>query len=251
MNNKIKVLICDDSAEDGIKTANALRTYGFYTYTRPKDGKLIFDAIIKEKPDVIVMDMNIINIDSLSLVRRIKRKNLNSPLFIITSSYENSFMEKKLLENGASYFLLKPFDCEGLCEIINDLVQDNELCRYETLESIVTEIIHKVGIPTKIKGFRYLRTAILSSYENNLLLKNVTTQLYPDIARQYNTTGICVERDIRHAITSAWEKGNPLALNEFFEYPLEVGKKRPTNSEFISLITENLLIKYRYSYIGM
>lgn len=251
MNIKTKVLVCDENTNEGIKLANTLRAYGFYTYTRRKDGNVVFNSIISDKPDVVIMDSHMINMDALSLIKRLKKTEMKSPTFIVTSMFENPSMEKKLMENGVSYFLLKPFDCEGLCEIISDIIQDNESYGCERLESIVTEIIHKIGVPTKIKGFDYLRTAILASYENNMLLKNVTTRLYPGIAKKFNTTEIRVERDIRHAITSAWSKGNPQALNEIFGYTLQLGEKRPTNSEFISLITENLLIRYKYSGMTM
>ncbi|MGN0676832.1 MAG: sporulation initiation factor Spo0A C-terminal domain-containing protein [Ruminococcus sp.] len=251
MNNNIKVLICNDIADDGIQVANKLRTYGFYAYTRHKDGKVILESIASDNPDVVVMDFNIPHIDSLSLIRRVKRTGLNSPVFIVTSQYENPYAEKRLIDSGASYFLLKPFDCEGLCEIINGIIQDNEYCNCETLETVVTEIIHRIGIPTKIKGFSYLRSAVIASYNNSILLNNVTTMLYPKIAGIYNTTGICVERNIRNAIDSAWKNGNPATLNEMLGYNFKSDKKRPTNSELISLITESLLVKYKYSLMEM
>lgn len=250
MNNNIKVLICNDIADDGIQVANKLRTYGFYAYTRHKDGNIILDSIAVDNPDVVVMDFNIPYIDSLSIIRRVKRTALNSPIFIVTSQYENPYAEKRLIDSGASYFLLKPFDCEGLCEIINDIIQDNECC-YETLETVVTEIIHRIGIPTKIKGFSYLRSAVIASYNSSMLLNNVTTMLYPKIADIYNTTGICVERNIRNAIDSAWKNGTPSILSEITGYSCKAGKKRPTNSELISLITESLLVKYKYSLMEM
>lgn len=245
MNNNIKVLICNDIADDGIRVANKLRTYGFYAYTRHKDGNVILDSIAIDNPDVVVMDSNIPYIDSLSLIRRVKRTALNSPFFIVTSQYKNPYAEKMLIDSGASYFLLKPFDCEGLCEIINSIIQDNECCN-ETIESVVTETIHRIGIPTKIKGFSYLRSAVVESYNDSVLLNNVTTKLYPKIAHIYNTSGICVERNIRNAIDSAWKNGTPSVLNEITGYRYKSGKKRPTNSELISLITENLLVKYKY-----
>jgi len=245
--NSIKILVANDFPNDGMNVAQRLREYGFHAYSKPKDGNVILKSIAMETPDVVIMDINIPQVDSLSIIRRVRKTALNAPLFIITSSYENAAIEKRLLDNGASYFLLKPFDYIGLCDIINDIVQDNEQYITETLESVVTEIIHKVGVSTKIKGFHYLRTAIMSSYENKMFLKNITTKLYPEIASKYNTTKSRVERDIRHALTSAWKKGNPTALNQLLGHALEITDKRPTNSEFISLVTESLIMKYKYS----
>lgn len=247
--SSIKIMVANELPGDGIIVAEQLRNYGFYAYTRPRDGRIILKSITSEKPDVVIMDLNIPHIDSLSIIRRIRNIGLSTPLFIITSMYENPAVEKKLLESGASYFLLKPVDFMGLCEIVDDIVQDNERHTRETLESAVTEIIHKIGVSTRIKGFHYLRTAIISSYENKMFLKNITTKLYPEIAVQYNTTQSRVERDIRHALTSAWKNGNPEALNQILGRALEVNGKRPTNSEFISLVTESLIMRYKYSSI--
>lgn len=251
MNNNTKVLIGDDSAGYGVKVANKLRNYGFYTYTRRKDGNVLLDAIVKDMPDVVVIDMDTINIDALSLIRRVKRTDFKSPSFIVTSSYENSFVQKQIMDSGASYFLLKPFDCEGLCEIINDIIQNNEQQSCDTIESIVTEIIYKIGIPAKLKGFGYLRTAIIASFEHPGFLTSVTTQLYPFIANQYNTTSSRVERNIRHAIDHAWSKGKPEILGSLLGYSFEVCIEKPTNAEFIALITHNIIMKYKCSPITM
>ena len=109
----------------------------------------------------------------------------------------------------------------------------------------MTDIIHQLGVPAHIKGYHYLRTAILHSIEDKKLLDSVTKLLYPTVASIYDTTSSRVERAIRHAIEIAWDRGNVDTLNSFFGYTVDTGKGKPTNSEFIALITDKLRLRYK------
>lgn len=247
-NMQIKILMGDNTPEYGVNIANKLRNYGFYIYTRKKDGNIILDSIVKENPDIVIIDTAMINIDAISLIKRVKRNNEHSPIFIVTSLFENEFVEKQLMANGASYFILRPFNCDDLCEIINAIIQDNEQESNTNIETVVTEIIHQIGIPANIKGYSYLRTGIISAIENRNILDSITKVLYPTIAEMHNTTAIRVERAMRHAINSAWKKGNfQVVLNNFFGYQIASFKHKPSNSEFIALITDNLRLRLKYS----
>lgn len=245
MNNKIKVLIGDDSAETGVSIANKLRERGLYAYTRRKDCNVILDSIKNDPPDVAVLDISAQNGDAVTIMKRVKESGVRCPAFIITSAYDNEFIEHQVMENGASRFLLKPYSAEDLCSAINSSLGDRANSFSDDMEIVVTDIIHQLGVPAHIKGYHYLRTAILYSIEDKNLLDSVTKLLYPTVAEIYDTTSSRVERAIRHAIEIAWDRGNVDTLNSFFGYTVDTGKGKPTNSEFIALITDKLRLRYK------
>lgn len=245
MNNKIRVLIGDDSAETGVSVANKLRERGMYAYTRRKDCNVILDSIRNDPPDVVVIDINLQNGDVLALMKKVREQGVKFPVFVVTSAYDNEFIERQVMENGASKFLLKPYDADDLCSAINSALGDRATSLSDDMEIVVTDIIHQLGVPAHIKGYHYLRTAILYSIEDKTLLDSVTKLLYPTVANIYDTTSSRVERAIRHAIEIAWDRGNVDTLNAFFGYTVDTGKGKPTNSEFIALITDKLRLRYK------
>lgn len=245
MNNKIKVLIGDDSAETGVSIANKLREKGMYAYTRRKDCGVILDSIKNDPPDVAVLDISAQNGDAVSVMKRVRELGVKFPVFIVTSAYDNEFIERQVMENGASKFLLKPYDADVLCSAINSALGSRADSLSDDMEIVVTDIIHQLGVPAHIKGYHYLRTAILYSIEDKNLLDSVTKLLYPTVAGIYETTSSRVERAIRHAIEIAWDRGNVDTLNSFFGYTVDTGKGKPTNSEFIALITDKLRLRYK------
>lgn len=245
MNNKIKVLIGDDSAETGVSIANKLRERGMYAYTRRKDMGVILESIRKDPPDVAVLDVDAQNGDVIAVMKGVREMGVKFPVFIIVSAYDNEFIERQVTENGASRFLLKPYDADDLCNAINSAIGDKANCLSDDMEIVVTDMIHQLGVPAHIKGYHYLRTAILYSIEDKSLLDSVTKLLYPTVAGLYDTTSSRVERAIRHAIEIAWDRGNVDTLNSFFGYTVDTGKGKPTNSEFIALITDKLRLRYK------
>ncbi len=246
-NKKTKVLIGDDSAEYGVACANDLRSQELYVVTRRKDGKVLLDAIRNDQPDVVVMDAILPNMDAIEVLEKTRGME-HRPQFIITSAYENSFIERQVMENGASYFMLKPFEISVLGNRIQTLVRSqfpaSPSTQKENLEVVVTDMIHQLGVPAHIKGYHYLRTAILESIQDQSLLESVTKQLYPTVAKQYNTTSSRVERAIRHAIEIAWDRGDLDTINSFFGYTVNNCKGKPTNSEFIALLTDKMRLQY-------
>lgn len=163
-NKKIKVLIGDDSAEYGITCANELRSLGLYVVTRRKDGKVILDAIRNDTPDVVVMDAVLPGMDAIEILEKSQTFE-TAPAFIITSSYENAFIERQVMEKGAAYFMLKPFHISTLGSRITDLaakgMPNPKNSANRNMEVVVTEMIHQLGVPAHIKGYHYLRAAIL------------------------------------------------------------------------------------------
>ncbi len=245
MNNKIRVLIGDDSAETGVSIANKLRERGMYAYTRRKDCNVILESIKNDPPDVVVIDITAQNGDVVAIMKRVRELGVKFPVFVVTSSYDNEFIERQVIDNGASKFILKPYDADDLCRAINSALGDRANSLSDDMEVVVTDIIHQLGVPAHIKGYHYLRTAILYSIEDKTLLDSVTKLLYPTVAGIYDTTSSRVERAIRHAIEIAWDRGNVDTLNSFFGYTVDTGKGKPTNSEFIALITDKLRLRYK------
>lgn len=251
MMNKIKVLIGDDSVEYGISCASTLRGLGMYAITRPKDGGVLFETIKNDKPDVVVVDAILPHMDAIELIKKVQELGGKSPEFIITSSYDNPFIEKQVMQGGAAYFMLKPFEISSLGDRIVSLMRGNGIRHSadekQDMEIVVTEVIHQLGVPAHIKGYHYLREAILASLEHKELLESVTKMLYPTVAKKFDTTSSRVERAIRHAIEIAWDRGNLDTLNSFFGYTVNTCKGKPTNSEFIALITDKLRLQYKSS----
>lgn len=245
MNSKIRVLIGDDSAETGVSIANKLRERGMYAYTRRKELSVILDSIRNDPPDAVVIDVNVQNGDAVTIMKRVKEFGVKFPVFIVTSASDNEFIERQVMDNGASKFLLKPYDTEDLCKAVSSALGDKVNSLSDDMEIVVTDIIHQLGVPAHIKGYHYLRTAILHSIEDKALLDSVTKLLYPTVAGIYDTTPSRVERAIRHAIEIAWDRGNVDTLNSFFGYTVDTGKGKPTNSEFIALITDKLRLRYK------
>lgn len=249
MVNKIKVLIGDDSVEYGITCASTLRSMGMYAVTRPKDGGVLFETIKNDSPDIVVVDAILPHMDAIELIKKVQALGGKKPEFIVTSSYDNPFIERQVMQNGAAYFMLKPFDVNSLGDRIMSLIQgtaaDANEKECQDMEIVVTEVIHQLGVPAHIKGYHYLREAILSSLEDKELLESVTKMLYPTVAKKFDTTSSRVERAIRHAIEIAWDRGNLDTLNSFFGYTVNTCKGKPTNSEFIALITDKLRLQYK------
>lgn len=247
MKDKKKILIGDDTVDYGITTASALRNYGLYAITRRKDGNVLMNTILEEKPDVVVIDSVMPHMDAIELIKRTKAEASVFPAFIVTSGYDNPFVERQIMELGAAYFMLKPFDIPTLADRILALTSQQNAGgkNGRDLEIIVTDVIHQLGVPAHIKGYHYLRAAILASIENAELLESVTKLLYPTVAMKFNTTSSRVERAIRHAIEIAWDRGDLDILNSFFGYTVNTCKGKPTNSEFIALITDKLRLQQK------
>jgi len=214
-------------------------------YTRRNNGRAILDSILNDKPDVVFADLTMPDTDALLLIKQVRESLVNVPAFIVVSEIDNSFIERQVLENGAAYFLAKPFDIESLPSIVKSVCRKTVQPSCTDTEILVTEVIQKLGVPAHIKGYHYLRTAILSAVENARLMECVTKQLYPSVAQKYDTTSSRVERAIRHAIEIAWDRGNAEMKNDFFGYTADSYSGRPTNSKFIALVTDRIRLRLK------
>ena len=246
-NKRIKVLIGDDSASNGVKAAAALREKDMTAFTRKKNSRAILDSIINDAPDVVILDLTLQDTDAICLMEHARNNLVKLPAFIIVSEIQNSFIERQVLENGASYFLARPYKIEALPSIIKSVCKTTQPTQCKDTELIVTDIIQKLGVPAHIKGYHYLRTAILSAVDNGKLLECVTKQLYPSVAHKHETTSSRVERAIRHAIEIAWDRGNSETINSFFGCTVDNYRGRPTNSEFIALVSDKIRLQMKFA----
>lgn len=243
--NIIKVLVCDDTASNGVRIASELSRLGLFAYTRKNEGDIILHSILTDKPDVVIADLSLNGTDAVSVMNSVQKILSQYPAFIIFSEINNSFVERQVLENGAAYFLVKPFSTEKLLSIIKSVVHV-ETGNCGDVELMVTELIQKLGVPANVRGYGYIRTAILECVDNREYLNGITKLLYPKVAAAHNTTPSRVERAIRHAIDTAWQRGDRNVIYSFFGYRADLFN-RPTNSEFISLAADKIRLSMKPS----
>lgn len=228
-----------------------------------KDGEEACEMIKKKEPDIVLLDIVMPKLDGLTVMDKIKAdKNIKKhPAFIIITAIGKELITKDSFSRGASYYMMKPFDNKALISSIKNM-RSMELRRAaevrkgnafekkadmeeRNLEAEVTDIIHEIGVPAHIKGYQYLREAIIMSVVDMEMLNSITKILYPGIAKKYQTTPSRVERAIRHAIEVAWSRGKMDTIDELFGYTIHNGKGKPTNSEFIALIADKIRLEYK------
>ena len=252
MNGKLRVLIADDSVQFGQNCANFLRDYGMEVFVCEKDGAKVVREAEKQSVDVIIADIFMRNLDVLGVLNAFKDKSKkDKPLVIAMSSVDNQRLEREALEAGAAYYFLKPIDLNTMAQRIvslagwkNDnmpiIVNKSKITTDIQLEMIITDIIHQIGVPAHIKGYNYLRDAIMMSVKNNEMINSITKILYPTVAKKHQTTSSRVERAIRHAIEVAWDRGDIDTLDSYFGYTIQNTRGKPTNSEFIAMISDKI-----------
>ena len=258
MKKDTRLLICNENQEERTKLLSNLAEAGYTLVDEVSDGERAFELIRKNKYAVVITDLWLSGIDGIGLIRQAKMLDIKeSPAFILTSPITKQTILIEASEAGADLCLPKPFDLTAFISHLEAVIRLKqkeyaELNNVEgaaSLESQVTKIIHTIGVPAHIKGYQYLRTAILYSIEDADMINSVTKILYPAIAKKYSTTTSRVERAIRHAIEVAWDRGDVETLNSYFGYTIQNERGKPTNSEFIAMIADNLRLKYKYATI--
>ena len=253
MQKHLKVLIGDNSIHFGMACSDLLTQCGADVSLVAKDGSRVLQTIFDWKPDVVVMESFMSQKDAIDVLRALD-KHPNPPKIIVVSGYDNQYVENEVMQNGASYYMLRPFDNQALCDRVLSLggLQSGKPLDInhpgtatDDLESIVTDLILHIGIPAHIKGYHYIREAIILSVNNQDMINSVTKLLYPTIAKTFQTTSSRVERAIRHAIEIAWDRGDVDTLNDYFGYTINTGRGKPTNSEFIAMIADKLRLKLK------
>lgn len=258
----IRVAIADDNErilellDEIIRNDNELKLVG-----KADNGEDICTIIREKEPDVVLLDLIMPKMDGLSVMDQINhdRKIRRRPNFIVVTAVGQDRITESAFSKGAQYYVMKPFKNEVLLHHIKDTVKGKHApvtvktetvtgsreMTEEDLEAKVTDMIHEIGIPAHIKGYHYLRDAIIMAVEDMDVLNAVTKVLYPTVAKKHKTTSSRVERAIRHAIEVAWSRGKLDTLDELFGYTVSNGKGKPTNSEFIALIADTIRLEYK------
>ncbi len=258
MEKKISVLVADDNEKVNAELSEQIRSESDMTLAASAyDGEEAYKLILETAPDVVVLDLVMPKLDGIGVIRKLQNAPLSKRPKIVAHSISASAVEMAAsVGHGVSYCLLKPQSCERVCEVIRDVSHAPKAATVAIgekiisapaakseeadLETVVTDFIHELGVPAHIKGYQYIRSAIMMVVENMDLLNFITKQLYPEIAKAYNTTASRVERAIRHSIEVAWTRGKPEIMNEIFGYTIHTGKGKPTNSEFIAMVADRI-----------
>lgn len=251
MEKRMKLLIANDSVEFRGEYGRAFENSGFDVAYAAKDGMQLLEKIESSHPDAVLADLFMPRLDGIGVMKALRAKSPERmPFFVIVSSFVNTALEREVMSSGASYFAVEPFSASDLADRIRRLCspgtpeaagnaqQPGE--SEQALKIQVTEILHQIGVPAHIKGYHYLRESILMAIDDPELINSVTKRLYPGVARIFGTTASRVERAIRHAIEVAWDRGDVDVLNSYFGYTIHNTRGKPTNSEFIAMISDRL-----------
>ncbi len=272
MKEKISILIADDNQEFSRTLSSYINHQeDMEVIAMAKDGNEAIDMITNTNPDVALLDVIMPHLDGLGVLEHINAiTNDKKPICIMLSAVGQDKITQKAINLGAEYYVVKPFDIELLIKRIREIklfkpgqgannfitretkqqyidLSASESKKEENLEALVTNIIHEVGVPAHIKGYQYLREAIMMVVNDIDVINQITKSLYPKIAFKYNTTPSRVERAIRHAIEVAWGRGQQEAVEQIFGYTISASKGKPTNSEFIAMIADKLRLNLKAS----
>ena len=258
MDKTKRILIADESADQRRALRENLHKAGYQNIEEATNGEEALVKIDRTLPDVVIVDLWLSRIDGIGVIRNAKGLHFPAgepPIFIRVSLISNQNIFVEATNAGADYCFLKPYDCQALIAEIEAIDKRRRTPGTSSaatereddheIETQVTKIIHQIGIPAHIKGYQYLRTAIMMTINDNEIINSVTKVLYPSVAKRYQTTTSRVERAIRHAIEVAWDRGDVDTLNSYFGYTIQNTRGKPTNSEFIAMIADNLRLKYK------
>ena len=253
-----RILIADENASGRAQLKEALLRAGYHHVEEAVGGDEALTKIDRMHPDVAIIDIWLSQLDGIGVMRASRNLDFRSdkpPVFIMTSPVANQNMFIQASGAGAALCLIKPIRTDSLLEHVEELLgfrtgsksapASGSTGEPDDIETQVTQIIHQIGVPAHIKGYQYLRTAILLTVKDSDIINSVTKVLYPSVAKKYQTTTSRVERAIRHAIEVAWDRGDVDTLNSYFGYTIQNNRGKPTNSEFIAMIADNLRLKYK------
>ncbi len=258
METKIRILLADANADFRSSMTELVKGEGDMEVVAAVDNGADALALAAElQPDILLTDLVLLKMDGLELLRRLSESGRRLPC-IVLSSFVSQRIVTECSELGADYFMPKPCELPTLLERIRGLTapvrsvpgvgfEAGRDARRETLdlEAVVTDIIHEIGVPAHIKGYQYLREAIILTINDMEMINAVTKVLYPEVARKFSTTPSRVERAIRHAIEVAWDRGDIEVLQKYFGYTVSNIKGKPTNSEFIAMIADSLTLRQK------
>lgn len=255
MKNSLKVLIADDSMQFGKECQKELKQLGYEVTLTAKDGSRVMSALENSHYDAVLMDAFMANGDGIDVLEHINESLTEKPLVVLLSSVSSSDFEEQMINAGADYYFIKPVNPSSVAKRISRLAswktekksREGSVMSDSDMDVVISDIMRQIGVPAHIKGYHYLRSSIKLSVNDNEMLSSVTKLLYPTVAKEYNTTASRVERAIRHAIEVAWDRGDVDVLSSYFGYTIQSQRGKPTNSEFIAMITDKIKLSMRHS----
>ena len=275
-NVELRVIIADNNVQDRESKKKIMEEVGMKVILSTGEGSKALAAIRQNKADIVVMDMVLPGVDGIGILEDVKKQEgIKRPIFIIETALRMENLVEQAIQNGADYYMMKPISNQTLLRRMYQIISNkkqtsgyghNEICMSTVsikgntavgekmdndstytgdLEKDITNILLEIGIPAHIKGYQYIREGIMMSFHDRNMLNYITKFLYPAIAKKYKTNSSSVERTIRHAIEVAWKRGNIDTLTEVFGNTVSEGKGKPTNSEFMALLTDKMRLEYR------
>ncbi len=253
MNAKsIKILIGGDSDTFDYRCVTALQALGFSAYTCPRNGQLVWDAISQLQPNAVIVEAAMPYYDAITLLEKFQACE-HRPAFLVTCTCKNPYVKQQVLQFQNTAFLEQPFSPEQLTSHIQMLLTNRSEVRTTAnhmatgeLTYAITDILHQLGIPAHLKGYHYLRSSLLAVCQDTFRLTSMRQNLYPMIASSYHTTAACVERGIRHAVQTAWERCSSDTMTELLGDSASSFLARPTNAVLISALADQLNLTYAY-----
>ena len=254
---QITTVFIADSTEEFCKNLSAAlqRAEGFQVVGTACDGEAALRCIQERRPQVLVLDLMLAKRDGISILKALQGGEYK-PAILVTSGFVTEYVAATAANLGARYLMLKPCDMTALVERLEEIRGGTRQAlparrgEKNSIESLVTGIIHEIGVPAHIKGYQYLREAIIIAVNDMDVINAITKVLYPQVAKTFQTTPSRVERAIRHAIEVAWDRGDLDTLQRFFGYTVSNTKGKPTNSEFIALIADKLQLQLKSQEVG-
>ena len=257
MDNRTTVFIADGAEDFCAGLSAALQQAdAFSVVGTAGDGEQAIRMIQKLKPDILVLDLMLSKQDGISVLKAVSAME-KKPITLATSGFLTEYVASAAANLGVRYLMLKPCDVTAVVERLEE-IRGGESLRHPasgrtdktSIETMVTNIIHEIGVPAHIKGYQYLREAIIIAVGDMDVINAITKVLYPQVAKTFQTTPSRVERAIRHAIEVAWDRGDLDTLQRFFGYTVSNTKGKPTNSEFIALIADKLQLQLKSAEVG-
>jgi len=253
MQGRRKIMMSEESESLGRELAQSMdRVEIIYA---PKDGMKMLERIREESPDLVILNVFLPRLDGVGIMQAsMGNDGEEPPAFIVVSDFDSPILKREMMSAGARAYFTKPITTQTLVAKARKILKMKEMGNEDMLatgkisddiEVRVTEILHQIGVPAHIKGYHYLRDAIIKSVNNPDIINAVTKQLYPSVAKRFDTTSSRVERAIRHAIEVAWDRGDVDILNSYFGYTIHNSRGKPTNSEFVAMISDNLRLQLK------
>ncbi len=246
-----RVLVADDNREFCELLSQYVQSQSDFELAGvAQNGRQVLELVQAQKPDVVVLDIIMPHLDGIGVLEQLNAMGMDRrPKVIMLTAFGQESIAQRVVALGADYYILKPFDLAVLAKRIRQIANGHSVRAAasdgRTLDVEVTEVLHELGIPAHIKGYLYLREAICLVVQRVELLGGVTKELYPSIAKRYQTTPSRVERAIRHAIEVAWNRGNVDLIHTLFGHTVNSDRGKPTNSEFIAMVADKLRMELR------